>query len=140
MQAYLWIKTAHLVFVIAWMAAVFYLPRILVNLAEAGDAPAVRERLLLMSGKLYRFMTPLAGLALLLGLWLWFGFGISGGWLHAKLLLVAGLVGYHFWCRKLLADFAAGRNRRSHRWFRVFNEAPVLVLLAVILLVIVKPF
>ena len=144
-MAYLLTKTAHLVFVIAWMATVFYLPRILVNLAEAGDGDtvesrAVRARLLLMGRRLYRFGHIMFGLALLLGLALWLHFGIGGGWLHAKLLLVAGLVGYHFWCRKLLADFAAGRNRRSHRWFRVFNEAPVLVLLAVILLVIVKPF
>lgn len=138
-MSYLVVKSLHLFFVVAWFAGLFYLPRLYVNLAMS-ETPAERERLLLMSGKLYRFMTPLAGLALLLGLWLWFGFGISGGWLHAKLLLVAGLVGYHFWCRKLLADFAAGRNRRSHRWFRVFNEAPVLVLLVVILLVIVKPF
>ena len=91
-MSYLVVKSLHLFFVVAWFAGLFYLPRLYVNLAMS-ETPAERERLLLMSGKLYRFMTPLAGLALLLGLWLWFGFGISGGWLHAKLLLVAALVG-----------------------------------------------
>ena len=135
----LWLKAFHIVFVVSWFAGLFYLPRLFVNLAMAEDGRE-RDRLLLMSGKLYRFMTPLGVLALAFGLWLWLGFGFSGGWLHAKLTLVAGLVAYHGYCRKLLADFVAGRNARSHKWYRVFNEVPVLVLLACILLVVVKPF
>ncbi|AVY93735.1 MULTISPECIES: CopD family protein [Microvirgula] len=138
-MTYLYVKAFHLFFVVSWFAGLFYLPRLFVNLAMAEDGRE-RDRLLLMSGKLYRFMTPLGVLALAFGLWLWLGFGFSGGWLHAKLTLVAGLVAYHGYCRKLLADFVAGRNARSHKWYRVFNEVPVLVLLACILLVVVKPF
>jgi putative membrane protein len=93
-----------------------------------------------MAGKLYRFMTPLGLIALALGLVLWLGYGVSGGWLHAKLTLVAGLIVYHLMCRHFLQVFIADANTRSHTWFRVFNEIPVLMLLAVVLLVIVKPF
>jgi len=137
--AYLYIKAFHIIFVTSWFAGLFYLPRIYVNLAMAAPG-AEYDRLLLMARKLYRFMTPLALLALLLGMALWQGFGISGGWMHAKLSLVAVLIGYHLYCGKLYRDFAAGCNRRSHVWFRYFNELPVLVLCAVVVLVVVKPF
>ena len=93
-----------------------------------------------MEHKLYRFMLPLAVLALVFGLWLWLGYGIAGGWLHAKLLLVAGLIGYHLYCGKLMRDFKSGKNMHSHVWYRWFNEAPVLMLFAVVILVVVKPF
>lgn len=136
---YLIIKALHLFFVIAWFAGLFYLPRIFVNLAMAGDMVEL-ARLKLMAGKLYRFMTPLGLIALALGLVLWLGYGVSGGWLHAKLALVAGLIVYHLMCRHFLQVFIADANTRSHTWFRVFNEIPVLMLLAVVLLVIVKPF
>lgn len=133
------IKSLHIVFVTSWFAGLFYLPRIFVNLAmEENDA--ARQRLLLMARKLYRFMTILAIPALGFGLWLWLGYGISGGWLHAKLVLVVVLIGYHHACGSLLRKFEAGRNARSHRWYRWFNEVPVLVLLAVVLLVVLKPF
>jgi len=135
----LWIKSLHLLFVIAWFAGLFYLPRILVNLAMEEDAKA-QARLLLMARKLYRFMSPLAGLALLFGLWLWLGYGISGGWLHAKLTLVVVLIGYHHACGSLLRKFEQGKNTRSHVWFRWFNEIPVVLLLAIVILVVVKPF
>lgn len=135
------IKALHLWMVVSWFAGLFYLPRIFVNLAmvEAGSR-AEHDRLLLMAGKLYRFMTPLGILAIALGLWLWFGFGFTGAWLHVKTALVAGLVIYHLYCQRILRDFRAGRNARSHVWFRWFNEVPVLVLLAVIFLVVLKPF
>lgn len=136
---YLIIKALHLFFVIAWFAGLFYLPRIFVNLAMAGDMVEL-ARLKLMAGKLYRFMTPLGVIALALGLVLWLGYGVSGGWLHAKLVLVVGLMVYHLMCRHFLQVFVADANTRSHTWFRVFNEIPVLILLAVVLLVIVKPF
>ena len=93
-----------------------------------------------MAGKLYRFMTPIAVLAVALGCWLWFGFGFSGGWLHLKTTLVVGLLAYHAYCGRLLRDFRASRNVRSHVWFRWFNEMPVLVLLAVTYLAVLKPF
>ncbi|MBX9965370.1 MAG: CopD family protein [Burkholderiales bacterium] len=133
------IKSLHIVFVTSWFAGLFYLPRIFVNLAmEENDA--ARQRLLLMARKLYRFMTILAIPALVFGLWLWLGYGIGGGWLHTKLVLVVVLIGYHHACGGLLRKFEAGRNARSHRWYRWFNEVPVLVLLAVVLLVVLKPF
>lgn len=135
------IKSLHIWLVVSWFAGLFYLPRIFVNLAMVpADSVAERDRLLLMAGKLYRFMTPLGVLAVVLGFWLWFGFGFAGGWLHAKTTLVAGLVGYHWYCGRLLDDFRAGSNTRSHVWFRFFNEVPVLLLIAVIFLVVMKPF
>ncbi|MDC7701244.1 CopD family protein [Vogesella indigofera] len=138
-MTYLYLKAFHLFFVVSWFAGLFYLPRLYVNLALAEPGKEY-DRLLLMAFKLFRFMTPLAVLALALGLLLWLGYGVSGGWLHAKLALVAVLVGYHGYCYRLLQDFVQQRNRRSHVWFRFFNEVPVLLLLAVLILVVVKPF
>jgi len=137
----LWVKAFHIFFVVSWFAGLFYLPRIFVNLAMVpADSAAERERLLVMARKLYRFVTPIGLLAVGLGLWLWFGFGFLGGWLHAKTALVVVLLAYHFYCGKLYRDFLAGRNGRSHRWYRVFNELPVLVLIAICILAVVKPF
>ncbi len=133
------IKALHIIFVVSWFAGLFYLPRLFVNHAMVDDQ-AIRARLELMEMKLYRFMTPLGILAVGLGLWLWFGYGFSGGWLHAKTALVVFLIGYHLYCGRLLRAFAAGRNTRSHVWFRVFNEVPVLVLFVVVFLVVLKPF
>jgi putative membrane protein len=135
----LWIKALHIVFVVSWFAGLFYLPRLFVNLASEQD-PAVQMVLLRMARKLYRFMTPLAVLALGFGLWLWWGFGISGGWLHAKLVLVAALLAYHVWCGRILTGFAQHHNTRSHTWYRVFNEIPVVLLLGAVILATVKPF
>jgi protoporphyrinogen IX oxidase len=135
----LWIKAFHIVFVTAWFAGLFYLPRILVNLAMEQDG-AARTRLLTMARKLYRFMTLLALPALAFGLWLWLGYGYSGGWLHAKLALVVLLIGYHHGCGRLLRKFEENRNTRSHVWYRWFNEIPVILLLAVVILVVIKPF
>lgn len=135
------IKALHIIFVTSWFAGLFYLPRIYVNLAMVpADSTAERDRLLLMARKLYRFMTPLAVLALVFGLWLWLGYGVGGGWMHAKLLLVLGLIGYHLYCGRLLRGFVAGTVTRSHVWFRWFNEAPVLTLFVVVFLVVLKPF
>ena len=135
------IKAFHISLVISWFAGLFYLPRIFVNLAMVpADSAAERERLLLMAGKLYRFMTPLGVLAVGLGFWLWFGYGFSGGWLHAKTTLVILLIAYHLYCGQLLRSFAAGTCQRSHVWFRWFNELPVLLLLAVLYLAVLKPF
>lgn len=140
-MAYLWTKTFHLVFVIAWMATVFYLPRILVNLAEAGDDAAVRARLLLMGQRLYRFGHSMFGLAVLLGLALWLHFGISGGWLHAKLTLVLVLLGYYIYCGRVLKRVAAGGALTQRAtWWRWFNEAPLPLLVAIVYLVLAKPF
>ena len=137
---YLWVKALHIVFVTSWFAGLFYLPRIFVNLAMVPDAGAERDRLLLMARKLWRFMQPLMLLAVAFGLWLWLGYGVGGGWMHAKLALVVLLLGYHHACGRLLRRFERGENRRSHVWFRWFNELPVIALLVTVVLVVVKPF
>lgn len=141
----LWVKAFHIVFIASWFAGLFYLPRIFVNLAQVPqDSTAERERLLLMAGRLLRFMTVLSVPALLLGLWLWLGYGIGkgpgNGWLHVKLTLVLLVLGYHHACAVMLRKFRQGENRRSATWLRWFNELPVLLLLAVVVLVVVKPF
>jgi putative membrane protein len=139
----LWVKAFHIVFVASWFAGLFYLPRIFVNLAMETDA-AARKRLLLMARKLYRFMTLLAVPALALGLWLWLGDhigqGPGNGWMNVKLLLVLLLIGYNYACWRILKKFEMGTNRYSHVFYRWFNEAPVLLLVAVVILVVVKPF
>ncbi len=141
----LWIKAFHIVFVASWLAGLFYLPRIFVNLAMVPeDSAAERERLLLMSRKLLRFTTLLSVPAIVLGVWLWWGVGIGWGpgnaWMHAKLALVLLIVGYHHACGRMLKKFEANQNTHSHVWYRWFNEAPVLMLVAVVILVVVKPF
>lgn len=141
----LWIKSLHIVFVASWFAGLFYLPRIFVNLAMVpADSAPERERLLLMARKLLRFTTLIAVPAVALGVWLWAGYGIGwgpgNGWMHAKLAVVALALGYHHSCGVLLRKFVANRNSHGHVWYRWFNEAPVLMLLAAVLLVVVKPF
>jgi len=139
-SAYLWVKALHIVFVTSWFAGLFYLPRIFVNLAMVDGPGAERDRLLLMARKLWRFMQPLMWLAVALGLWLWLGYGVGGGWMHAKLAVVVVLLAYHYACGRLLRGFERDANRRSHVWFRWFNELPVVALLAAVVLVVVKPF
>lgn len=134
------VKSLHIVFVMAWMAAVFYLPRILVNVVEAQGEPAVRARLELMGRRLYRFGHVMFGLALAFGLALWLGFHISGGWLHAKIGLVVVMLAYFIWTGRLLKRSAKGGGLPSGKRLRLFNELPVLVLLAIVYLVIAKPF
>ena len=141
----LWIKAFHIIFVASWFAGLFYLPRLFVNLAMVpNDSHAERERLLLMARKLYRFMSLLMIPALVLGLILWLHYGVGkgpgNGWMHAKLLLVIGAIGYHHICRKILREFEQLSRRRSHRWLRVFNEVSVLVFALIVILVVVKPF
>lgn len=139
-MAYLLTKSLHILFVIAWMATVFYLPRILVNVVEAGDEPAVRARLELMARRLYKFGHSMFGMAFLFGLVLWLYFGITGGWLHAKLTLVAVMLAYFIWNGRLLKRSMTGGALPSGKTLRIFNELPVLVLLAIIFLVVAKPF
>lgn len=141
----LWVKSLHIVFIASWFAGLFYLPRIFVNLAMVPpESVAERERLLLMARKLMRFTTMLAVPAIGFGLWLWLGYGIGRGpgnaWMHAKLALVLVAIGYHHGCGVLLRRFVAGQNRRSDRWYRWFNELPVVLLLLIVILVVVKPF
>jgi putative membrane protein len=135
------IKAFHIILVVSWFAGLFYLPRIYVNLAAITDTQSAEyQRLLGMSRRLYKFVTPIGIGAVVLGLWLWFGYGFAGGWLHAKTLLVVFLLGYHFYCGRLYRQFAAGQNTHSHVWYRWFNEIPVLILTVITLLVVLKPF
>ncbi len=139
----LWLKALHIVFMVSWFAGLFYLPRLFVYHAMAGDA-ATRETLAVMESKLYRFVTPIMWLTVGFGIWLIAAYGMdwfhAQGWLHVKLVLVTILIGYHFYCGRLLRDFAAGRNARSHVFYRWFNEIPVLFLFAIVVLAVVRPF
>jgi putative membrane protein len=142
-NAYLWIKAIHIIFVSSWFAGLFYLPRILVNLAMVpADSHAERERLLLMARKLYGFSNLLMVPALASGLWLWlvYDIGQGSGWIHAKLLLVVSVIGFQHMGRALLRRFENSSNQRSHKWFRVFNEVSVLLFAAIVVLVVLKPF
>lgn len=136
----LWIKSFHIIFMVTWFAGLFYLPRLFVYHAMSEDQLG-RERFVIMERKLFfGIMTPGALLTILFGTWLWLGYGFQGGWLHAKLALVAVLVAYHVYCGKLLLDFKHGRNRHGHVFYRWLNELPVVILVAIILLVELQPF
>ena len=139
-MAYMLTKTVHLVFVIAWMATVFYLPRILVNIAEAGNESAVRARLVLMGRRLYRFGHVVFGIAFVFGLVLWLYYGIGGHWLHLKLLLVTLMLVHFMLAGRWLKGVDAGRPLPSGKALRWFNEIPVLLLFVVVYLVLAKPF
>jgi len=139
----IWVKAFHIIFMVAWFAGLFYLPRLFVNHAMTEDV-AVRERLALMEIKLYRFITPWMVLTIIFGLWLMFDYAWAAyahmWWLQIKLLLVAALVVYHFYCGSIIRDLQRNPTRRSHVWYRWFNELPVLVLFAAVILAVVKPF
>ena len=147
---YVWTKTFHLLFVIAWMACVFYLPRILINLAESRGEAAVQARLQLMGRRLYRFGHLMFGLLLLFGLPLWLGFrfapdwwppvAASGGWMHAKLTLVALMFGFFIYSGRLLKRSAAGGELPSPTALRWYNEGALVLAVPVIWLVLAKPF
>jgi putative membrane protein len=140
----LWVKAFHLIFVASWFAGLFYLPRLFINIALDPDA-GVRARLLTMARKLFRFTTILAIPAVLLGLWLFVGYGVGlhgpgNGWMHAKLFFVLCVIGYHHACGMMLRKLERGAPPRPDRFYRVFNESAVLLLAAIVILVIVKPF
>jgi len=142
-MGFLWVKILHIVFVVAWFAGLFYLPRIYVNLAQTASSE-VRACLLGMAQRLFRFMTLIAVPAVVFGLMLYLYYGIGrgagNGWIHTKLGLVLLLIGYHHGCWVLLRKFAQNRNTRSAGFYRWFNEIPILILLAVVALVVIKPF
>jgi protoporphyrinogen IX oxidase len=136
----LWIKALHLIFVIAWLAGLFYLPRIFVHYAEGQARGEDVRRLIVMGRRLGAFMTLMAAIAILFGLWLWIGFGIDGRWLMIKLVFVIGLIAYHIACRLLLARMVRGQSLPGPRALRLFNEAALLLVVPIILLAVVKPF
>jgi protoporphyrinogen IX oxidase len=136
----LWLKAFHIVSMVTWFAALFYLPRLFVYHAMAEDAAGI-ARFKIMERKLfYGIMTPGGVLTVITGVWLWLGYGFHGGWLQAKLALVAILIAYHLYCGRLLLDFKHDRNRRSHVFYRWVNELPTVLLVAIVVLVVVKPF
>ena len=136
----LWIKAFHIIFMVTWMAGILYLPRLFVYHAMAEDQVG-KDRFKVMERKLFLgIMTPGMILTLISGMYLWLGYGFSGGWLHLKLILVATLIAYHFWCGTTIRLFRTDNNSRSHKFYRVVNELPVLVLVAIVILVVVKPF
>ncbi len=139
----LWLKAFHIFFMVSWFAGLFYLPRLFVNHAMTEDQ-ATSERFKIMERKLYRFVTPFMLLTIGLGVWMLYDYAWSAFsymlWLHIKLLLVALLFIYHLYCGRVVRQFATDRNRHSHRWYRWFNEIPVLFLLPIIILTVVKPF
>ena len=149
-STYLWVKSFHLLFVIAWMSTVFYLPRILVNLAEAQGQPEVQARLVQMGRRLYRFGHNMFGIAAALGLVLWLGYrlidgfptmvGSPAGWLHAKLALVVLMLAYYIFTGRWLKGVEQARGLPSSGRLRLFNELPLLLLLGIIWLVLAKPF
>jgi len=140
MPTYLWIKAFHVIFVVTWFAGLFYLPRLFVYHASADDEPS-RERFGIMEKRLFAIMTIGASLATVLGLTLWVLNPIlfETGWFRIKLVLLAGLIAYHVHCWKLIGDFRAGKNTRTHKWYRWYNEVPTLFLIAIVVLAIVKP-
>jgi putative membrane protein len=137
----LWLKAFHVVFFVTWFAGLFYLPRLFIYHAGATDAVGI-ERFVVMERRLFSIMTLGATLAVVFGVSMIVaapGY-LHFGWLHLKLTLVAALIGYHFWCRALMTALREGRNTRSQRWLRLFNEVPALLLIAIVILAVVKPF
>ncbi len=137
----LWVKMLHILFVMSWMAGVFYLPRIFVHFTEGQQAGEDVRRLVVMARKLYKFMTIMMLIALATGFWLWFGYGVSGGWLHAKLTLIALLVGYHFWAGARVKQMETeGVLNHSSVFYRWMNEVPLLLLVGILIMAVIKPF
>ncbi len=137
----LWVKTFHILFVMSWMAGIFYLPRIFVHFVEGQAAGEDVRRLVIMARKLYRFMTIMMVIAMATGLWLWLGFGFSGGWIHAKLTLVTLLLLYHFWAGKRVQQMETeGHLDHSGIFYRWMNEIPLVLLVGILILVVIKPF
>lgn len=136
----LWIKSLHIIAIICWMAAIFYMPRLFVYHAMSEDEVS-RERFKIMERKLLKgIMTPAMLASLVFGIWLWIGYGFSGGWIHAKLLLVVGLMAFHMWCAAMIKKFARNEIPHGHVFFRWMNELPVVLLIGIVFLVVLKPF
>ncbi len=136
----LWVKVFHILAMTSWMVGIFYLPRIFVHFVDGSHAGEDVRRLQIMARKLYRFITIMAAFTVILGLWLWLGYGFSGGWLHAKLLLVVLMLAYHVNCGRLVRQMEAGKLAKSSRYYRLYNELPLLIFLPILILVVVKPF
>ncbi len=139
---YFWAKALHIIFVISWFAGIFYLPRIFVNI-QLAESEEVKAHLKVMARKLYRFVTPFMVLTIAFGIWLsvlnW-DYLKTAGWFHSKMVLIVLLIVYHFVCGHFLKQLEQNQCQKSHVYFRVFNEFPVLILFAVVIFAVVKPF
>lgn len=136
----LWLKAIHILFVMSWMAGIFYLPRIFVHFVEGKDAGQDVDRLAIMARKLYGFMTIMMMVAIITGLWLWLAYGFAGGWLYVKLIFVGLMLAYHVWCKKRMKEMQEGHLDRSGVFYRWMNELPVILLSVILVMVVVKPF
>lgn len=136
----LWVKAIHILFVMSWMAGIFYLPRIFVHFVEGQEAGEQVDRLAIMARKLYGFTTVMMVLALGSGFALWLVYGFAGVWLHVKLLFVALMVAYHFWARSRVKEIQAGHLDHSGIYYRWANEMPLVLLIVILVMVVVKPF
>ncbi len=136
----LWLKAIHILFVMSWMAGIFYLPRIFVHYVEGKAAGQDVSRLVIMAKKLYGFMSIMMVIAIVTGLWLWLAYGFSGGWLHVKLLFVGLMLVYHFWCQKRMLEMQKGHLDHSGVFYRWMNELPLVLLSVILVMVVVKPF
>ena len=136
----LWLKTFHILFVMSWMAGIFYLPRIFVHFVEGKQAGEQVDRLAIMARKLYGFMTIMMMLAIGTGLWLWLAYGFSGGWLHVKLTFVGLMLVYHFWTKARMKEMQKGKLNHSGVFYRWMNELPLILTIVILIMVVVKPF
>ena len=136
----LWLKAIHILFVMSWMAGIFYLPRIFVHFVEGKEAGQDVSRLAIMAKKLYGFMTIMMMIAIVTGLWLWLAYGFSGSWLHVKLLFVGFMLVYHVWCKKRMKEMQEGHLDHSGVFYRWMNELPLVLLSVILVMVVVKPF
>jgi putative membrane protein len=139
-MGYLWVKVFHILFMMSWMAGIFYLPRIFVHFVEGQAAGQQVDRLAIMANKLWKFMTIMMVLTLFTGAWLWLGYGVTGGWLHAKLLMVGLLLAYHYWTFKRMKEMQLGHLDHSGVYYRWANEIPLFITFALLIFVVVKPF
>ena len=136
----LWLKTVHILFVMSWMAGIFYLPRIFVHFVEGQAAGQQVDRLAIMAKKLYGFMTIMMMIAIGTGLWLWLGYGFAGGWLHVKIFFVVLMLGYHFWCKARVKEMQEGQLDHGGVFYRLMNELPLILTIVILIMVVVKPF
>jgi len=136
----LWLKTFHILFVMSWMAGIFYLPRIFVHFVEGQAEGQQVDRLAIMAKKLYGFMTIMMMIAIGTGLWLWLGYGFAGGWLHVKIFFVVLMLGYHFWCKARVKEMQEGQLDHGGVFYRRMNELPLILTFVILIMVVVKPF
>jgi len=136
----LWLKAVHILFVMSWMAGIFYLPRIFVHFVEGKEAGQDVSRLAIMAKKLYGFMTIMMMIAIVTGIWLWLAYGFAGGWLHVKLFFVGLMLVYHVWCKKRMKEMQEGHLDHSGVFYRWMNELPLILLSVILVMVVVKPF